>query len=1347
MDGRSSVTKSIELYSQVANKWNDNQFGEFKTVLKLTGQLEAYETLTDLLDKNQVYILSVELKGTSIDGCYEGLLTQAESVGNEILEYYRTGKIVVGREFKISETERKEIVGLINAFLEYLLDKKIWWNPCKPKLACPTSYQERFIYKSRHDKSHELQNLIEEEKLIVVIDSPGMGKSTALTKLDLEIRQQLSTQPRLVLRVNLNHIQDEIERNSSTDDKIMLNSFIRNYVKYIPIEDLGTEEDIPAYVLLDGLDEVSAEHQNALISILKSLLQEFDVLMQVDCRGIFLKNIVLTTRPHLKQLIENELKLKCYSLKPLTLDQQKIYLKIANNLTKEEAENKITILPKEVQEVMSNPLMLHLYSQIAVNVDKPLDLFDLYSLFIEKKHEIQLTQKEEMQLHKFATKQRKRAMLEDNLRYYNWIALDNLGIFETLKISDQKQLTSSEDSLANWAQKPRNKHKIQELISYGIVVLNANGLTFKHRTFAEFFYSQLLSSIQETPVNFRNKLFATFFDKKNKIVTKFVSSFLNLTMNANNLKKLISKDWTRWIPIGKSLSDYQWEEFELLDTIFTHHIDYKDEQKERGVCELLVRETFETCLFGTWLLKQNNSCDWVRTNVFCVDTMGRVCDNMVDVVAAMTLSILPSIDLSAFLSRDEIRDAIQRCKYLIQIMVKWKYNEIQVHSEKMRERILKWLSWEEIIKAVKEERYEDKYFYIVVEDVNLSVFYAEAMSKDQMISLISNEKSRITDVAGVRLQNVRRRWGDEFIPENLLEFSCKYGENQGKRLLQLPIPDDLMDTKVWDEIEESPEAAIQLILEDTDFAFIRNMESSILRTDGKHLDYSIQIARSSASKECSRVQNKFRRASLFQKILNEAYIRSRNLLRKNQQTALTSWSSNNLCYLLKYGLVYDNTIAVACSTRSSHILTCANCFVWLVAYNMTLGDKKINSIKWLFLLMASHQPKLGSQQSASFLLNLKEANHENLFKVFKVTEESANGKFSLDYITLEAKIPPWEIMFEFLQTDGAETKFVSEQYSSILISVLTSFKIASCGLYESMRACWKVLTEPKLIKGDYKQILLKGDVLQSITTTVRFWRKGCQKCKKRECYLESVMQFYCEIFSGNMQWVTTNTQVLYMAVGKENVYPDWLGFTIPMELLAAAESKWGLEDKFLPELETRIRKSFLPCDNPRQFLRNKCESSEISHLQYNTETEWSRLIHVLCRIDLSGIKFNDKAYTDSWSPLLRVIMKIDKERDSLADFVNESRLWLHDALTNDMEDGELLHAAIELGTLTGVKRTAFPGLIIWKNNEGIDATQLALQTWGKQHPITKFLQERQRATWKTDLLVIHFIHFIILMKF
>jgi len=97
--------------------------------------------------------------------------------------------------------------------------------------------------------------------------------------------------------------------------------------------------------------------------------------------------------------------------------------------------------------------------------------------------------------------------------------------------------------------------------------------------------------------------------------------------------------------------------------------------------------------------------------------------------------------------------------------------------------------------------------------------------------------------------------------------------------------------------------------------------------------------------------------------------------------------------------------------------------------------------------------------------------------------------------------------------------------------------------------------------------------------------------------------------------------------------------------------------------------------------------------------------------------------------LLRVLIQLVGEQETCK-LLDEDNYEVFDSenvftrVKSHMRDGELLHIAVELGSLRGVKKTVWPGMIGWRdtNNGGKTALELAMQKWGEHHEVTKYLQ-------------------------
>lgn len=166
--------------------------------------------------------------------------------------------------------------------------------------------------------------LVCDNKVIIVADEPGMGKSTSLTKLtDSKI---LST---WIIRIPLKNCTQFLNKLPETglpsakevvdflwaavgdsNDNILAKRLLGNY-----FENGESNSGRPMLVLLDGYDELQEEvHRNKIVSLLKF----FNISPSPQ--------ILITTRRHLK--LEEELKaLTVAEFVPLEKDQQIQFLK------------------------------------------------------------------------------------------------------------------------------------------------------------------------------------------------------------------------------------------------------------------------------------------------------------------------------------------------------------------------------------------------------------------------------------------------------------------------------------------------------------------------------------------------------------------------------------------------------------------------------------------------------------------------------------------------------------------------------------------------------------------------------------------------------------------------------------------------------------------------------------------------------------------------------------------------------------------------------------------------------------------------------------------------------------
>jgi len=424
--------------------------------------------------------------------------------------------------------------------------------------------------------------------------------------------------------------------------------------------------------LLDGLDEVIPLHEKPMRTILKCLLNR----THNEKDNLVLKRLVLTTRPHLQKELESKWKVASYSLKPFTPDEQTdLLVKLVNRqnvFTKSIADRKLRelIVRSTSDDVMSNPLMLTLYSQKSFT--KNINLFYLYSEFVNIKYKVFVADKAKVGLQPFFSQ-----LQQDHFKYYNYLAIKLLiGESQMNKIMNVSSNCSGDKVIAI-----PNENKFKELLDVEIVKGTIDHVEFQHKVLAEFFYARIILDVGTTPKKLIDILFKVGFNCEENI-PKFISSGYELNM----------------VQKGK-LSRYETDDNYLIDHILSNSMNFKSSTAAK---QIVILSIYKDDCFVSWLQKQVTRYSWVRSKMFWIteDDDEGVCENMREVVVALVLSRGTPIELSAFLCEREIKEAILKCEDVIPIAIRLKYEQLLpnnrenlvIYSDSLRERLMKWLS-------------------------------------------------------------------------------------------------------------------------------------------------------------------------------------------------------------------------------------------------------------------------------------------------------------------------------------------------------------------------------------------------------------------------------------------------------------------------------------------------------------------------------------------------------------------------------------------------------------------------------------------------------------------------------
>jgi len=194
---------------------------------------------------------------------------------------------------------------------------------------------------------------------------------------------------------------------------------------------------------------------------------------------------------------------------------------------------------------------------------------------------------------------------------------------------------------------------------------------------------------------------------------------------------------------------------------------------------------------------------------------------------------------------------------------------------------------------------------------------------------------------------------------------------------------------------------------------------------------------------------------------------------------------------------------------------------------------------------------------------------------------------------------------------------------------------------------------------------------------------------------------------------------------------DKLAERVPVQLLVVAEEKvrsgggqqWA---NLLKRVKVFMRGHF-----QSKLALNDMRSYKCKYLKYNRECDWYAFLVVVLNKSPEIYKKIPADYVTrtklypTWScSLLRVWIQLfgEEETRRQADQIPENELSFWDWASRDMKDGELLHIAVELGSLIGVRWTAWPTMVNWRDgNNNRTAVELAHKKLGNGHEVTEHL--------------------------
>jgi len=411
-----------------------------------------------------------------------------------------------------SEQEYKELCQMNpESNVHWLEEKsgKLLWQQSQGSLETLREYIDT-------DSSHtytadDLDKLLkqaQQQRVMLISGTAGMGKSTVLTHLSKQIKQNFPA--KWVVRIDLNDHTDALKalKQEHIDKKRAIDCISEKVLNLEPGLEVELfklcceqKQKLRIVIMLDGFDEISPDYKETVIDLLQAL------------RQTAVEQLWVTTRPHLRAELEDKLQQLSYTLEPFTEEDQVEFLKKLwgqkgwfpelDDEEQEQVETKLQTYAKELikitksvndkeAEFTGNPLQTRLLAgafdeeirpyfqsvESAPSLTINLNLLGLYERFIDRKYDVYLGEKIKNTTDRVTTKKKKELLLDFVREDHQLLALEMLLNEEQVTLLQiNNQLTFS----------------AEELTRIGIVQIKFESkLQFIHLTFAEYYVADYL---------------------------------------------------------------------------------------------------------------------------------------------------------------------------------------------------------------------------------------------------------------------------------------------------------------------------------------------------------------------------------------------------------------------------------------------------------------------------------------------------------------------------------------------------------------------------------------------------------------------------------------------------------------------------------------------------------------------------------------------------------------------------------------------------------------------------------------------------------------------------------------
>ncbi|XP_065562277.1 uncharacterized protein LOC136028392 [Artemia franciscana] len=285
-----------------------------------------------------------------------------------------------------------------NANIHWLKSKpgKLIWQKSQGSVSQLRKYVKSGRSLIDHYSESEFLDHIKEQKVIIISDTAGMGKTTVLTSLSEKIKDKYPS--KWMIRIDLIKHSDQLnilnnQVNSSQFNGDQAIDFLLN--RLLKLDDglekkllennlrFGSVDGVQVVILIDGFDEIAPDYKDIVINLLAEL------------KKTKLERLLVTTRPNMKTDLENTFGVLAYDLEPFSKDSDQVdfLVKFWKHKFKQE---KVFQVDDQQLEVYGNELIAR-FSSSATSRDpeftsNPLHIWMVANIFYENKERKQTKQ-------------------------------------------------------------------------------------------------------------------------------------------------------------------------------------------------------------------------------------------------------------------------------------------------------------------------------------------------------------------------------------------------------------------------------------------------------------------------------------------------------------------------------------------------------------------------------------------------------------------------------------------------------------------------------------------------------------------------------------------------------------------------------------------------------------------------------------------------------------------------------------------------------------------------------------------------------------------------------------------